>query len=87
MCPGLGRGGAFMAQLTPVRDNGAHPVDCMKSSLPWRGCLPGKEIIHALHQLCLKLVEEQHPVSFNGKSWDLQCQLFSTGFVLGPQNS
>lgn len=59
-----------MAQLTPVKDNGAHPVDCIKNPLPWRGCLPGKEIIHALHQLCLKLVEDQDPVSFNDKSWD-----------------
>lgn len=59
-----------MAQLTPLKDNGAHPVDCMKRPLPWRGCLPGKEIIHALHQPCLKLVEDQDPVSFNDKSWD-----------------
>ena len=41
----------------------------MKSPIPRRSGVPGKEIIHALHQLCLKLVEEQDPVSFNDKSW------------------
>lgn len=70
MCPGLGRVGAFTAQLMPIKDNGVHPIAFMKSPLPWRGCLPGKEVIRVLHQLCLKLVEEQDLVSFNDKGWD-----------------
>lgn len=68
--PWTWQGWCFHGPARPVNDNGAHPVDCMKSPLPWRGCLPGKEIIHALPQLCLKLVEEQDPVSFSDKSWD-----------------
>lgn len=59
----------------------------MKSPIPQRGGLPVKEIIHALRQLCLKLVEEQDPVGFNDKSWVLQYQLISTHLMLGPQNS
>lgn len=41
----------------------------MKSPIPRRGGLPGKEIIHAPQQLCLKSVEERDLVGFNDKSW------------------
>lgn len=53
----------------------------MKSPLPWRCCLPGKE--HALNQLCLKLVEEQDLVSYNDKSWDFAVSALFHGFYAG----